>query len=514
MVTELKVGPHKRAWAAVKQHQRSLNVLFWLLVLVFMVDVATFTAGFQSNDDTGTYTAQAWAVLFRGDLAHYTYWYDHPPVGWLQIAAFAWLTRGFQRSDIDSLMAGEFMVIMQLASCALIFMLVRRLAYNRGFAALGVVLFALSPLAIYFQKQAFLDNIAVTWTLAAMVFAASPRRSLGAALGSALCMAVATLSKETAAIWLVVVIYMICQNYPKGHRAWALSVFGSAYFIVSAFYLGYAAIKGELFPGVGHVSLWDAVVWQLNRDEAGGDTVGGWLAVDHWLLVAAALATVPAFFVRRLRPIAVGFAMLVFSVFRGGYIPAPFVIGMLPFAALLLTGLLGSLWPHSRKVAHRAARSRTFVRVVRGALVVVMLAVGSVTIAPSWAAATEQATSRAEVVYYQETLQWIRTNVPRNAVIAVDDITWDDIHDEYPNAVWFYKLDLDPEIKAKYPRIDYIAMKQLYFYIARDATGQSRISQAAQNSQLVAQFGDPGRYTAQDLTQLFVIRKVNNEEGK
>ena len=32
--------------------------------------------------------AEAWAVYMRGDLAHYTYWYDHPPGGWLQLAAF------------------------------------------------------------------------------------------------------------------------------------------------------------------------------------------------------------------------------------------------------------------------------------------------------------------------------------------------------------------------------------------------------------------------------------------
>ena len=505
---QTKAGPLMRAWMVVKQHRRSLNILFWLLVVVFTVDVATFAAGFGMNDDPGTYADQAWAVVYRGDLAHYTYWYDHPPLGWLQIAAYAWLTRGFPRGEIDVLMASELMVIMQLVSCALIFMLVRRLGYNRGFAALGVVLFALSPLAIYFQKQPFLDNIAVTWMLGSLVLAASPRRSLGAALGSALCMAMATLSKETAALWVVIAFYMIWQNYPKGHRVWALSIFATTYVLAGSFYPIYAAVKGELFPGPGHVSLWDAVVWQLNRGEAGGDTVGGWLAVDRWLLDAAVLAVVPALFVRRLRPIALGFVLLVVMVFRGGYIPAPFVIGMLPFAALLLAGALGSLWPHRSKLVV-PGRPSTLTRVVRVALVVAALAVGTVTVSPSWASATQQASSRDEVVYYQQTLEWIRMNVPKDAVIAVDDNTWGDIHDEFPNAVWFYKLDLDPAVKAQFPHIDYIVMKQLYYYIARDATGQSRISQAAQESQLVAQFGNPGRYTAQDLTQMYVVRKVN-----
>ena len=40
----------------------------------------------QRVDDEGTYVAQAWAVLRHGELAHYTYWYDHPPLGWIQLA--------------------------------------------------------------------------------------------------------------------------------------------------------------------------------------------------------------------------------------------------------------------------------------------------------------------------------------------------------------------------------------------------------------------------------------------
>ena len=44
-------------------------------------------------DDEGTYTAQAWAIEHWHTLAHYTYWYDHPPIGWLVIAAWTWPTQ-------------------------------------------------------------------------------------------------------------------------------------------------------------------------------------------------------------------------------------------------------------------------------------------------------------------------------------------------------------------------------------------------------------------------------------
>src|SRR4051812_8433391 len=40
------------------------------------------------HTDEGTYIAQAWAILRLGELSHYTYWYDHAPLGWIQVAAW------------------------------------------------------------------------------------------------------------------------------------------------------------------------------------------------------------------------------------------------------------------------------------------------------------------------------------------------------------------------------------------------------------------------------------------
>src|ERR1041384_5538700 len=46
------------------------------------------------HDDEGIYISQAWAVLTEGRLAPYTYWYDHAPLGWLQLAAWGLLSGG------------------------------------------------------------------------------------------------------------------------------------------------------------------------------------------------------------------------------------------------------------------------------------------------------------------------------------------------------------------------------------------------------------------------------------
>src|SRR4051794_12493202 len=62
-----------------------------LLAVVGCVYLPNITGFPGASDDEGTYLAQAWAVQHGVGLAHYTYWYDHPPLGWLQLAGVTWL---------------------------------------------------------------------------------------------------------------------------------------------------------------------------------------------------------------------------------------------------------------------------------------------------------------------------------------------------------------------------------------------------------------------------------------
>ena len=65
-------------------------------------------------------------VYMRGDLAHYTYWYDHPPGGWLQLAAFL---APLHLLGVDSSVGvGRYvMVIYTMVTSGLIFKLCRNL---------------------------------------------------------------------------------------------------------------------------------------------------------------------------------------------------------------------------------------------------------------------------------------------------------------------------------------------------------------------------------------------------
>jgi dolichyl-phosphate-mannose--protein O-mannosyl transferase len=169
----------------IRRNRVDLLILVALLALAGVVHAVGMDRSPARFDDEGTYTAYAWAVQYTGKLGHYTYWYAHPPLGWVQLAAWNWVTNAFAHAPYAVAAERQFMLLAKLVSVALLYGLALRLRMNRLFAVATVLLFALSPLAVYFTRTALLDNIVTPWLLAAFFLAASPRRSMGAAAGSA-----------------------------------------------------------------------------------------------------------------------------------------------------------------------------------------------------------------------------------------------------------------------------------------------------------------------------------------
>jgi hypothetical protein len=194
-------------------HKASAAVLAALLVIVGLA-TAWNLEGWPGrvDDDEGTYVAQAWAVVYQHTLTHYSYWYDHPPLGWVQIALFGWLTDGFNRVGAAVFVGRQFMWCLTLAGCVLLYVLCRRLGMRRTTSAISVALFGLSPLGQFFHRLVSLDSIATVWVLAALVAATSPRRGWGRACLAGACAAIAVLSKETALFLLPVIAWVVWQH--------------------------------------------------------------------------------------------------------------------------------------------------------------------------------------------------------------------------------------------------------------------------------------------------------------
>jgi hypothetical protein len=455
-----RAAVYAKAW--LNRHRVSLIVLTGLLVVVGIVHGLGMTRMPGPVDDEGTYMAQAWTVQVRHALTPYTYWYDHPPVGWIQLAGWTWVTHAFNGSTLAVAAGRQIMLVYALADAALLYLIARRLRLSRVWASVAVLAFGLSPLAVDYQRMVYLDNIAMPWLLGAFALALTPRRRLWTFGASGACFAIAVLSKETMLLFAPALIYQVWQRSHRSTRAFCLTALASVFALITAMYPLLALLKGELVPGAGHVSLSSAVAFQLSGRQGTGSPfnpvsqahslVAGWLHLDPWLLIAGAVCIPIGLSVRRFRPVAVAQAVALLDVVHGGYLPVPYVIALLPFGALLVAAAGSTLrslsgWPRDRRF-----RS--------GLLAVVLLCCAGGALAdltPAWASGLRAQMTQNEMAPTAQAESWVEQYVPHTDRLLTDDTVWVDLVTHGFNrplgVVWFYKLgyvnNLDPSVSRE-----------------------------------------------------------------
>jgi hypothetical protein len=352
----------------------------------------------------------------------------------------------------------------------------------------------------------YLDNIATPLVLAAFVLVLSPTRRLAAHAAAGVCLGAAVLVKETSLLLVPAVVWQYWQVSDRRTRRYSLILAGSLFARVVAAYLLYATLRGELLPGRAHVSLVEAVRFQLTRRAGSGSpldpdslsrrTLELWLGLDPWLLGAATVLLPAGLAIRRLRPVTAAFAIVAAMVLRPGYLPVPLVIAMLPFASLLVAGVADTAWGWSGSrtlgadtTGRRAYRSTAFGRI----LVVACLAVAVALAAPQWSRRDRALMTVDQDRPFRQAEAWIAGNVPHNARLLVDDALWVDLVEQgYPpgQVIWFYKLDTDRDIQGRYPRgwreFDYLVSTATLRGFP-DNLPQAR--EAQRRSRVVASFG-------------------------
>jgi hypothetical protein len=412
---------------------------FWIcaaLTLIVLLVQGWNIVGYPTVfDDEGTYLAQAWAIDHGVGMAPYTYWFDHPPLGWIQLSALAWIPSLLFHAPGQIVVAYSRIIMLPFtaASSIFVYVLARRMNLPRWSAGLAVALFGLCPLSVTLQREIFLDNVSVTWILAAFVLAYSPRKHLWHHVASGVCAAVAVMSKETMLLVVPALIVALWQNVHKDTRKYSFVGFIGAFILVGVQYPLYATLKGELYASDNRVSLFEGLKYQLTRPGSGSifdagnkakhilpsdsySVVHNWLFYDPILIVAGSVAVLLCLAFYDMRPVAIAGAILVLTVLRpSGYVPAMYVIGMLPFFALGVAGL--------------SYRLLTFIL-----------------------------TFRANPVFWQQiTRLWIDAHIPHpgNKRIVVDDTIWlDMVKDGFKPGrrdIYFFKLDVDPSVMKKLP---------------------------------------------------------------
>ncbi|MGW4948386.1 ArnT family glycosyltransferase [Actinoplanes sp. NPDC004185] len=511
ILPDVPVQPEPRP-APVRRSRTDLYVVGGLAAVVLFFMAWNITGFPTATDDEGTYLAQAWAVQNGQGLAHYTYWYDHPPLAWIQLAGLAWLPALFF-PDLIAVAAGRIaMLPVVAASLVLVYVISRRLDFSRWASALALLIFGLSPLSITMNRQIYLDSFAVAWMLAALALALSPRKHLWHYAAAGAATAVSVLSKETMLLTAPAVLVAMWQNAAKtSTRPWAFGGYTSGIVLVGVFYPLYALLRGELFPGEGHVSLIGAWQFQLMSrsgsgtvfDEGSGShsLITSWLYYDTVILVAGLVATLIALAVRRLRAPAIAATILAVVALRpGGYLPAMYVVQILPFFAIVIAGVTDE---GVRLLKPQRAWWRW---AILGVAAVTALTL----VLPRWYVGDRRALTTDDNAQYVAAATYLRDELPDQgrATIVVDDVLWIDCVDagfQREKVIWFYKLDLDTAVAKTLPDgwrdVDYIVSTPA---LRQDPGSLPTVTKLLTNSTPIATFGpEDGRIE---------IRRIDKEK--
>lgn len=460
-------SPALRLAALLRRMNRVDTIALAAIIVIGGIIVLTNLTGAPAyQDDEGTYAAQAISVQ-NGELAPYTYWYDHPPFGWIQLAILAWIPQLFGLGGgTDVGMIRYVMAFYFLATAALIYLLARRVQITPLLALTASAIFIVSPLSLELGRQAFLDSVALPWTLLAFYLALSPRLSLWSHAGAGASFAIAALSKLTALVMGPALLLAIFDRKAWLGRSFSVVGFLTVGALVLVNFPLMAAIRGELTTGEGHVSLEDGLRFQFESRAGSGsfweasstrqDIVLGWVGADGFLIVAGCIAAIVCLASRRTRWLT--FAVLCFAMpilVGSGYLPRMYVIAGIPFLCLAIAAAADLVFRGVHRVTERFFPGNALVRLV------VLVSVLALVLAPmplsKWVEKDGVLLTANQNAEWQKTLEWMQANVDRNDVVLTPYSMWQDLNSSGWNDNWtmiaLEKADLDSkEYRLNHPR--------------------------------------------------------------
>ncbi len=456
------------AWPRLSAEQWLLVGIVLTALLAHAINMFDFLPT-ASKDDEGIYTAQAWAVLREQRLTPYTYWYDHAPAGWLLLAVWMALTGG-PLAFGQALDSGRvLMLLTHVASVALLYRAARKLGCGPGAAGVGSLLFAVSPLAVFYGRLILLDNLMVFWLLLSLDLLLDAERRLSRYVISGLCFGMACLTKETAVVVVPAFLGLVLHQREKRHGHFGAASWLAPMLAILSWYPLYAALKNELLPAgqsilfavqgttSGGVSLTEALKWQaarggggiLNFDNQFWQLVrGDWLPRDSILLLGGGLAAlvnlITGVIPGRLRSrtgLIVGLLGVLPLAYlgRGGVVFDFYILFAIPFLCLNLAFVFGRL--------------QSWTRARLGQSLAIVLA--SALLAGYWEAHTPQPLyTQQPGLAGREAIPWIKQHAAAESRIITPDDFWTDLHEAgpagpaFPAAHSHWKVAADPAVRS------------------------------------------------------------------
>lgn len=468
---------------------KSFGVYFGALALLLLLCYTAYLHGTNMfsfpyyESDEGTYTSQAWSVIKTGDLSPYTYWYDHPPMGWLVIAGWylilpdSYFTFG---NSLDT--TRVLMLLIFLVNTTLVFSIIRHITKSVKYALIGSLLYVSSPLVLYFSRRILLDNIQTLWLLLSVISLISTRLTLRNYILSGIFFGFAFLTKITAVMFGIPFLFLIIALKDGTHKMFRTFSWLCASGAVVSTYFIFALIKSELFPPIfsdaERVSFWGTLQFQLSR---GGENLSFYQtgseflnAVTVWLqrdpvivftaLAALMIGSITFVLVKNVWYRFFVLANLFFLLFliRGGLVIDFYFMPMAPFISILV-GLIVSKGTEFVSNTFDSKKINLVLSAATVALIIIIIGYYN-TYADQRYLTTNETKNQIAAT------DWIKRTLPENADILIDSVMYVELHDpaylnnkSFENAEWFYKVSRDPEVRDEkydndWQRFDYIAL--------------------------------------------------------
>ncbi len=557
-----KVMPHQETRIAYSETRMMPNIILsrakqtkaipvpaWLEAILVVLGLATVFVFHAYNMfnfpryelDEGTYISNAWAIT-QGLISPYPYGYGHPPLAWMQIAAWMQLTGG-PFTFGNALNSGRvFMLFYAIGSALLVYLIVRRWTGSLSAALVALIIFSLSPLSITFQRQIYLDNVSTFWLLLSLYFLAISDSRLLLLVLAAISFGFSVLSKEIMLLFLPVMLYAAALHTTKFQRKFSLVSFIYIVIAVCSDFILMAVLKDELFPYAWHLpwdthvhlSMLDTFVGQAQRGQSNGSFSASWVAwlgldrifvicsivaplfnllyalLSRWRLLLYVPLSLPFLrssnqaFRRNLiardaeripdRNLLVSLLTISYWILlvRGGQVLSFYIIPLIPLVAMNIAMALNSILNWLGKVVR--------FDVVRAILLIAVLVV----LIPYDGRAMGGIMYQHPTSAQQQALVWIRGHVPHNSFIVINSYMYLDLRvpggegvgdgATYPHAEVYWNVAGDPELHQQAldnnpDRIDYIVADSEMLHDIQTVGGDMGIINAAlQKSVLRAEF--------------------------
>ncbi len=436
-----------------------------LLALGGTLFVAAFLHGWNMfhypyyEGDEGIYVSQAWSVIKEGSLSPYTYWYDHPPLGWITMSLWGAVFGGnffiFGESSIDNMRV--FMLIVHIISASLVFFIARRITDNTKIAIFATLFFTLSPIFIYYQRRVLLDNVLTLWLLASVAILYIKNLRLwhiglsGAFFGCAL------LTKIPAIVFLPGILYVLVQQKCSMNFLRRATLWLAAAFCIGMIFITYTIAKGEFLPpsitGKDNVSFISGIQFQLNRDSTHSllhPESAFRLALNDWILkdiptiivatVGILIGIVAMFKNTPVRTMMIFVLIYLAFLMRGGIVTNFHILPLVPFLAIACA--IAFWWLIARFQKDYAKQSLIYI------IFSVVLLGGLFT------TSKKDYLHADETSNYNKAITWIKENIDEDKSVIADIQGLVDLRDPrhinektFERADWFSKVFHDGLIR-------------------------------------------------------------------